>query len=46
MENGGFTNFWFAGSRNSFVIHESRTLNSNYNLYLVKILQLLFLDKN
>ena len=27
-------------------IGESRTLNSNYNLYLVKILQLLFLDKN
>ena len=26
--NGSFTNFWFVGSRHSFVILQSRTLNS------------------
>ena len=29
MKNGSFTNSWFVGSRNSFVILESRTLNSH-----------------
>ena len=33
MKNGSFTNFWFVGSRNSFGILDSRTLNSYSALY-------------
>ena len=33
MTNGSFTNFWFVGSKNSFVILESQTLNSYSTLY-------------
>ena len=29
MENESFTNFWFVGSKNWFVIHNSQTFNSN-----------------
>ena len=32
VKNGSFTNFSFVGSRNWFVIHESRTLNSYFGL--------------
>ena len=32
MKNGSFKNFWFVGSRNWFVIHESGTLNSDSDI--------------
>ena len=28
-KDGSFTNFWFMGSKNWFINHKSRTLNSN-----------------
>ena len=33
MKNESFTTFWFVGSTNWFMIHESRTLNSCSALY-------------
>ena len=33
MKNESFTTFWFVGSTNWFMIHESRTLNSYSALY-------------
>ena len=48
MKNGSFTNFWFDGSRNWFMIHESWTFNSNSALesFYKKVIHLSASNKN